>query len=316
MRLFFLLLFLTGCYRASHNPSARQEVKSVNGPCLIVLGTFQDGGSPHIGCIKDCCKNLFANPDPTRMVVSLGLVDWESKQRWLIEATPDLPRQLRILNDQAGTDNTAPSGIFLTHAHIGHYAGLMLLGKEGMNTSGVPVYVLPRMKDYLEKNGPWSQLVKLNNISLKPIHPEEKIQLTASLSVMPFLVPHRDEFSETAGYLIEGPSKKVLFIPDIDKWEKWGNSIVSLVSTVDHAFIDATFYDGEEIQNRNISEIPHPFVIESMRLFSMLPVAERNKIQFIHFNHTNPLANPTGEARKNIEGEGYRVAAFRSVFPL
>jgi pyrroloquinoline quinone biosynthesis protein B len=316
MRLLLSLLLLTGCYQSTQSPLTQPEIKSDNGPSLIVLGIFQDGGSPHIGCNKDCCKNLFLNPDPTRMVASLGLVDPGTNQRWLMEATPDLPRQLHILNAYAGMENTAPTGIFITHAHIGHYAGLMFLGKEGLNAKEVPVYALPRMKDYLEKNGPWSQLVTLKNIILNPLSPEEKIHLTKNLFITPLLVPHRDEFSETAGYLIEGPSKKVLFIPDIDKWEKWNKSIVNLIKTVDHAFVDATFFDAHEIQNRNISEIPHPFIVESMKLFNKLPVAERNKIHFIHLNHTNPLANPTSEARKNIEGQGYQVAAFRSVFPL
>ncbi|QOI97507.1 MAG: MBL fold metallo-hydrolase [Flammeovirgaceae bacterium] len=250
------------------------------------------------------------------MVVSLGIIDPKTNQRWIIEATPDLPRQLKLLNDLAGVENKAPDGILLTHAHIGHYAGLMYLGREGMNANGVPVYALPRMKDYLQTNGPWSQLVYLKNINLIGIRPEEKIRLSPSVSITPFTVPHRDEFSETAGYLVEGSSKKLLFIPDIDKWEKWDKNIVDLVKTVDYAFLDATFFDGEEIQTRNISEIPHPFVIESMRLFGALPESERGKIHFIHFNHTNPLLNPAGMALEKVKEQGFAVARFGAVFPL
>ena len=32
-------------------------------------------------------------------------------------------------------------------------------------------------------------------------------------SVTPIQVPHRDEYSETAGYIIKGKNKKALFIP-------------------------------------------------------------------------------------------------------
>jgi pyrroloquinoline quinone biosynthesis protein B len=316
MKALFVLIILFSCSRVRENKDLHPPTQSISGPTLLVLGTVQDAGSPHIGCQKDCCKNLFLSPDPARMVVSLGIVDPENNQRWMIDATPDLPRQLKLLNDFAGTQNTAPAGVVLTHAHIGHYAGLMYLGREGMNSKAVTVYALPRMKNYLENNGPWSQLVELKNITLMEISPEEKIQLSAAVSITPFLVPHRDEFSETAGYLIEGPLKKALFIPDIDKWEKWNKSIVNLIGNVDYAFIDATFYDGEEIQNRSISEIPHPFVIESMSLFSALPVSERNKIYFIHFNHTNPLLNPSGNVRKKVEEQGYHVTKFSSVFPL
>lgn len=313
--LFFLIL-LAGCNRVHRNEAPHPEADLIKETSLIILGTVQDAGSPHIGCKKDCCKNLFENPDPTRMVVSLGIVDPQTNQRWIIEATPDLPRQLHLLNHLAGVENKAPDGILITHAHIGHYAGLMYLGREGMNTNGVPVYTLPRMKNYLETNGPWSQLVNLKNITLIGIRPEEKIQLSPAVSIIPFTVPHRDEFSETAGYLVEGSSKKALFIPDIDKWEKWDKSIVELVKTVDYAFLDATFFDGEEIQTRNISEIPHPFVVESMSLFTALPAAERSKIHFIHFNHTNPLLKPAGMALEKVKEEGFAIARFGAVFPL
>lgn len=316
MRALLLLVILLSCDRGRENQAPHHHTPSFRGPSVLILGTVQDAGSPHIGCKKKCCADLFLNPDPARMVVSLGIVDPRSNQHWIIEATPDLPRQLKLLNDYAGVENMPPTGIFLTHAHIGHYAGLMYLGREGLNSKGVPVYALPRMKNFLEHNGPWSQLVALKNIMLTEARPEEKIQLTPDISITPFLVPHRDEFSETAGYVIEGPAKKALFIPDIDKWEKWNKSIIEQVAAVDYAFIDATFYDGDELENRNISEIPHPFVIESMSLFSALPASERNKIHFIHFNHTNPLLNTGSETYAKVVNAGYRISTSNARFPL
>ena len=41
---------------------------------LVVLGTLQDGGSPHMGCLKSCC----ATERPNDYVVCLGVID-ESK---------------------------------------------------------------------------------------------------------------------------------------------------------------------------------------------------------------------------------------------
>jgi len=211
-------------------------------PYIVVLGTLQDGGSPHLGCEKDCCKTI----DPNKKVVSLGLIE-----------------------------------------HIGHYAGLMFLGREAMNSKDVPVYAMPKMKIFLENNGPWSQLVSLNNIRIHPLSEGKWEDLGPRLKVKPILVPHRDEFSETVGYIIEGPNKKLLFIPDIDKWEKWRTDIVSLIKEVDHALIDGTFFSAAEVGNRNITEIPHPLVEESMKLFDALSIKEKQKIMFIHFNHTN-----------------------------
>ena len=287
-----------------------------NDVSLVILGTVQDGGSPHIGCKRECCSELFDNPDPTRMVVSLGVVDRAQNKTYLFEATPDISRQLKFLKRYAQNSKETPHGIFLTHAHIGHYAGLLFLGREALGGNNVPVYTMPKMKSFLETNGPWDQLVALKNITLEPIYDKEVLELTPSLSVVPFRVPHRDEYSETVGYKIIGPNKKALFIPDIDKWEKWESSIVRELKTVDYAFLDATFYDGEEINTRDIAEIPHPFVIESMTQFQSLSKSEKAKIHFIHFNHTNPLLNPKSKAFKKTTNAGYHVAQFLQEFAL
>lgn len=284
---------------------------------LVVLGTIQDAGSPQIGCTKNCCKSLFYNPDPDRQVVALGLSDNEQHKTYLFEATPDISRQVKQLkqyNPQTATE--IPDGIFLTHAHIGHYTGLMYLGKEAANTQQTRVYAMPGMKNYLENNGPWSQLVTQKNILLSGLENETPVSPTNNITVIPFTVPHRDEFSETVGYTIQGPDKKALFIPDIDKWEKWTKDINSEIKNADYAFIDATFYSGAEINNRDISTIPHPFVIESMERFKQFTKAEKQKIIFIHFNHTNPLIDSTSKEYKQVLDTGFKIARKGQVFDL
>lgn len=284
---------------------------------LVILGTVQDAGSPQIACEKDCCKDLQKYPDITRNVVALGLVDGLHKKSYLIEATPNIGLQLNSLSGFTSLPSKSlPDGVFLTHAHIGHYTGLMYFGKESLNSKSLPVFVMPQMRTFLAQNGPWGQLVSNENIVLKPLEADKGIVLTPSLSITPFLVPHRDEYSETVGFLIEGPAKKALFIPDIDKWAQWDNSIIKVISEVDYAFIDATFYDEKEINNRDISEIPHPFVIESMALFNDLSSEEKGKIYFIHLNHTNPLLNPKSEAVLEVVSKGFHVANFLQEFEL
>lgn len=287
-----------------------------NDVSLFVLGTVQDGGSPHIGCRRECCAVLFEKPDPTRMVVSLGIVDHGNNKTFLFEATPDMSRQLKIFKKFSNQNQETPNGIFLTHAHIGHYSGLLFLGREALGGNSVPVYAMPRMKRFLETNGPWSQLVELKNISIQPIFDKEKIELTSNLTAVPFTVPHRDEFSETVGYKIVGPNKSALFIPDIDKWGKWNTPIIEEIKKVDYAFLDATFYNGKEINNRDIAEIPHPFVIESMELFKDLSDKEKSKVYFIHFNHTNPLLNTSSKAFKTVKESGFNVAQYLQSFSL
>jgi pyrroloquinoline quinone biosynthesis protein B len=300
-------------------PVNTQATKNSESPGieLIVLGTTQDAGSPQIGCEKACCRDLFNNPETERKIVSLGVSDNEHNKTYLFEATPDISSQLRALNEATGnTPGKMPDGVFLTHAHIGHYTGLMFFGKEASNTKKMPVYAMDRISGFLSNNGPWGQLVTNENISLFPLAANASIPLGPSLSVTPVEVPHRDEYSETVGYLIQGPDKRALFIPDIDKWERWEVDIANLLSEVDYAFLDATFYSGEEIDTRDISEIPHPFVIESMALFENLPPEEKQKVYFIHFNHTNPLLVPENTASKKVLAAGFHIASYKQRFEL
>jgi pyrroloquinoline quinone biosynthesis protein B len=292
------------------------QTPPTTGVSLVVLGTVQDAGSPHIGCKKMCCAALFDNPDPLRQVVSLGVIDSDEQQTYLFEATPDMSRQTKKLKELSGVEHELPNGVFLTHAHIGHYSGLMFLGKEATNAPAVPVYAMPRMQNFLETSGPWSQLVSNNNIAIKELAHQKLLPLSAQLSVTPFTVPHRDEYSETVGYKIQGPNKSVLFIPDIDKWSKWEKAIVEAISEVDYAFVDATFYSGAEINTRDISEIPHPFIIESMQLFESLDPSEKQKIHFIHFNHTNPVLDNQSEAYQTVINKGFNVAQIHQRFAL
>ena len=286
-------------------------------PYIIILGTIQDAGSPHMGCEKPCCISLFENPDPNRKVVSLGLVDPLEKKYWLIEASPDFITQCRELKKiSAFKHGKSPDGIFLTHAHIGHYTGLMYLGKESYSSKNVPVFAMTRMKGFLIKNGPWSQLFKLNNIRINNINHQEEIKLSNNLSITPFLVPHRDEFSETVGFKINGPKKSVLFIPDIDKWGKWNKNLIKEIKSVDVALLDGTFYDNKEVNNRNVSEIPHPFIIETMDLFKEENNSEKSKINFIHLNHTNPLLDTSSAAFKKVKESGFNMAKFKDVINL
>ena len=299
---FILIIFLSACQKT--NTIKRNKPNDV---ILKVLGTIQDGGIPHMGCNKVCCLKYFKNNTFRVGVSSLGISNLKNETNYLIDATPDINHQLKAL---IGTSNPSEklNGIFLTHAHMGHYSGLLNFGREAMNSKNIPLYLMPRFYNFIQNNGPWNQLVKLENVMLKRIYDREKITLESNLSITPIQVPHRDEYSETVGFLIEGNTKSALYIPDIDKWEKWNNSIVELIKNVDYAFLDGTFYDEKEVNNRDISEIPHPFIIESLKLFNPLDKSEKNKIYFIHLNHTNPLLNSDSSEYNRVIREGFNVA--------
>ena len=248
------------------------------------------------------------NDSLKRWVVCLALVDPASRKWWLFEATPDIKEQLHYFQTLThGQYHYLPDGIFVTHAHIGHYTGLMELGREVMSTKEEPVYALPRMAAFLENNGPWNQLVTLSNIALHRMKADSAVWLTDKISITAFTVPHRDEYSETAGFRINTGSKQYLFIPDINKWDKWDRHITDEVKKVDVALLDATFYDGNELPGRNMSEVPHPFVIETMSLFEHEDAATKAKVHFIHFNHTNPMLWDAGK-RAAVKQAGFNIA--------
>ena len=300
--LFCCSLFFLSC--------KNNEQIEYNQQYLVVLGTMQDAGYPHINYPEE-----FKKPQNKRKVTSLGLVDLEAKSKWLFEATPDMPSQLNTLEVEHLKGNTIINGVFLTHAHIGHYTGLMYFGREAMGAKNIKVYAMPRMKAFLETNGPWSQLVSLENIKIAPLQNNTKVILNKNLTVTPFLVPHRDEYSETAGFKIKGPHKTAMFIPDINKWNLWKRDLLTELKNVDIAFLDATFLADGEIA-RPMSEVPHPFIEETVALLKNATSKIRSKVVFIHFNHSNPVIAPGHARRRELEAQGYRFATFGTVFGL
>ena len=276
-------------------------------PYVLVLGTGQDAGVPQMGCETPFCKRAWADERLREMVSSIALVDPDSGERWIFDATPDLPEQFELLKKVTLDRTNRIDGIFLTHAHIGHYTGLMYLGRESMGTSGIMVFAMPRMKSMLEQNAPWSQLVSLKNIAIQPLADKTEVRLNSRITVEPFLVPHRDEFSETVGYRIKTSTRSLIFIPDIDKWSKWQTPLADVVKASDILLVDGTFYADGEIA-RPMSEVPHPFVTETMELLKGLSEAERAKVYFIHFNHSNPLIQRDAKRLAEVRRRGFKVA--------
>lgn len=265
----------------------------------VVLGIAQDGGVPHAGCHQKLCVEARQDPSKRHLVASLGLIDSETGKRFLIDATPDFALQMERLGG-------LPDAILLTHAHIGHYLGLAQLGREVLNARKVPVLCTPSMAKFLRQNRPWSRLVAAGNVEIREIEPGTEVDLTPSLHVTAIRVPHRDEDSDTVAYLIRGPSKKILWLPDIDKWEKWDRRLPDLLADPDlTAFVDGTFFSADEIPGRSIAEIPHPLVPETVGLFAGDP--PRGRLVFVHLNHTNRLLWDQS-AQKKLARAGFAVA--------
>lgn len=284
-------------------------------PSLIVLGVAQDGGHPHAGCRKPCCAGAWDNPALGHRCACLGIVDPTTNQRWMLDCTPDFPAQLNALDQvEPVTESPGLDGILLTHGHIGHYAGLMHLGREVLGTRQVPVWAMPRMRTLLEQSAPWELLSRLDNVVIQDLEGGVTVTMNPNLSIRPIPVPHRSEYTETVGFVVSGPNRSALYLPDIDKWQRWP-SINDVLSEVDLAFVDGTFFGEGELE-RPMVEIPHPSIEESIEFFGALDADTRDKIHFIHMNHTNPLLGPHSAAHEAVEAAGMHVAREGQRYPL
>lgn len=306
-------------------PAPSRAPASSETPYILVLGTAQDAGFPQIGA-RHARARTARREGLRRAAASLLLCDPRSGKRWLIDASPDLPRQVELADGHPTTrDRLLPSGearpplfdgVFLTHAHMGHYTGLMHLGREAYGARRVPVWGTERMGSYLSQNGPWSLLVDLENIVLRRLEPGVAVALADDLRITPFEVPHRAEFTDTVGFHIQGPERSAIYIPDIDKWERWETPVEDWIRTVDVALLDGSFFADGEIPGRAMAEIPHPFIRESIARFAALGDEERGKVWFTHLNHTNPAVFDHTDAAAEIRTAGHAVARDGQIIPL
>ena len=301
-------------------PESSDEPKDETGVLAQILGTAQDGGIPQIGCYCRNCLRAREDARFSRLVSSIALIDFLEKKYFIIDATPDIRLQSDKALAQLGIEKrgrkNAPDAILLTHAHIGHYTGLMFFGYEAMSTQNLPVHCTSRMGRFLSDNGPWSQLVSFENISLHTLHPGKELSLTPRISLTPFLVPHRNEYSDTIGFRISGEKKKLLYIPDIQSWKAWNRSIVEETEKVDIALLDGTFYSSEELPGRDLSKIGHPLIQTSLKTLGKVAQKGQTQICFTHLNHSNLALDPEGKARKEITGRGFRLASDGEEFSL
>jgi pyrroloquinoline quinone biosynthesis protein B len=302
--------------------SAPSSWATPKGPYVVVLGSAQDAGLPQIGCNDAQCVAARNDPSQRRFASSLLLADPRSGRRWLIDAGPDLREQFELARShppaRADVGPRPPlfDGIFLTHAHVGHYAGLMQLGREAYGAHDVPVFASARMNDFLAHNGPWSLLVDTHAIELRELAVDQTLKLADDLSVTALRVPHRDEFSDTLAFIVRGPRRALLYLPDIDKWERWDRKLEDVLGGVDVALVDGTFFADGEVAGRAMSEIPHPFMVETLERLRSAPLELRSRVVFTHMNHTNPAADPTSDAARRIRELGCRVARELDVIDL
>lgn len=274
----------------------------------VVLGTIQDGGLPHIGCVCPRCRAAFQDPARAAYAASLAVIDYRREQPavWIIDATPDIKWQLAMLADELGPDLQRngrlrqPDGLFLTHAHLGHIGGLPQFGPEAMAVRDMPLFGTPPLIRLLQETSLWRPVI--SRLLMRPVLPGETITLAPGLTITAVPVPHRDEWEVgTVAYRLDGPQKKLLYLPDIDGWDLWPEARENLAA-VDVALVDASFFSPDELGGR--APVAHPLVPETLRRFADIP----SQLFLTHINHTNPILDRDSAERREVLQSGVKIA--------
>ncbi len=294
-----------------YGEAASQELKFAQGTVTaVVLGIMQDGGLPHAGCRCERCVAAFRDPTKIKYTASLGIVDNRTSTSpaavYLIDATPDIKFQLNLLADALGAHPQRPhrlrqpDAIFLTHAHMGHIGGLPQLGPESMAVSRLPVYASAPLGQLLQSTPVWQPLVE--NLRIVPLQPGQYVDLALDIQVTAVPVPHRDEWGVgTFAYKIQGAKHSLLYVPDIDSWEAWPEA-EEMLSSVDIALVDASFYSQDELNGR--SSIAHPLVTDTLQMKQKFNC----ELILTHLNHTNPILDSTSSAYAQVLKSGITLA--------
>jgi len=286
---------------------------------VTILGTAQDGGFPQPGCQRECCTSNIAQTQP-RYPVSLGIKGRDGSHH-MFEASRMMHAQFQVWAETLGTYPSIPDSICLSHAHLGHVDGLGLLGKEVMSTTDVVIHCSQSVAMYIENTPAYAALIEQGSISISVWESNALFTPTSEcgFSIQPIPVPHRSEFSDCHGLIIESNGNRLLFLPDHDSWEETlqQQSIRDWLTQlqIDVALLDGTFWSANELQHRDINEIPHPTVQESLRRLGDKKKGDPD-IRFFHLNHTNPLCNPQSKQTQIVREMGWAVAQEGDSFTL
>ncbi len=286
---------------------------------VTILGTAQDGGFPQLGCQKNCCTGELAKTHQ-RFPVSLGITGKDGSYH-LVEASRMMPQQFQVWEQHLGHYPPVPNSISLTHAHLGHVDGLGLLGKEVMGASGVNVHCSESVSQFINRTPAYAALVEQGVISLSIWNEGDAYSPSSEcgFSVRPIEIPHRSEFSDCHALVIEGDGVNLLFMPDHDSWSETLNrqSIRDWLSrlNVDIVLLDGTFWSADELPHRDMNEIPHPPVTETLERLGPKRQGDP-EILFLHLNHTNPLCNPKSKQCEDVHSSGWSVANEGDSFTL
>eukprot|EP00998_Keelungia_sp_KM082_P006179 NODE_2444_length_1063_cov_72.793803_g2426_i0.p1 GENE.NODE_2444_length_1063_cov_72.793803_g2426_i0~~NODE_2444_length_1063_cov_72.793803_g2426_i0.p1 ORF type:complete len:288 (-),score=17.80 NODE_2444_length_1063_cov_72.793803_g2426_i0:106-969(-) len=272
---------------------------------VIFLGSGQDAGVPQLFCRCTNCELAKQDKAHRRTACAVAIMT-EDNGCYLLDASPDIRFQFNSIIDTEIHPKFAHCelrGIFLTHAHIGHIAGLQRLGKEGPNKH-VPVYATPALLKLLSSQEPYASLFKV--LGGETLEPGASVQVDG-LTFTFHKINHRDELSDTVGIEVSDGQRRFLYIPDTDRIDERVHEAAANLQPGDVLSVDGTFFSGDELPNRNLEEIPHPFISNSME--QLKPHLEKGvRVIYTHLNHSNAVCRPASKEHRTVLAAGYEVA--------
>lgn len=280
---------------------------------VVILGSAQDAGLPQLGCQCINCSRADMDPGFRRLPACLGVIDELHQRAFLIDATPAIGEQLKRLRKFVSVTAALDTlgGILLTHAHLGHYPGLLYLGREAAATRQLPVFASRRMADFLRANRPFSHLVERGEIAIMEFAAGTPFPLWDGMQATAVEVPHRNEDADTHAFLLQEGNRTLFYMPDVDYWTP---ELVAQIGRCETAVIDGTFFSKQDLPAARMASVPHPPMEES--LVQLLLYKNRANIYFTHLNHNNPAADPNSPAHQHVRRAGFHIAAENQVITV
>jgi pyrroloquinoline quinone biosynthesis protein B len=271
---------------------------------IHILGSAAGGGLPQWNC---ACVNCVAaragkiHPQ-TQSSIAIGADSEEFQNWWLINASPDLPRQIEsstwLQPHRNASRNTPIAGVLLTNADIDHALGLLLLRQR---EKPLVVYATDETRAALA----WLDrtLTRFCGIDWRKISPDFQ-RLNTSIAFRSIELTHSVAFQ----FLDEASGRLALVAPAVGELAR---ELSEASANSDVILFDGTFWSDHELAAiragaRSSREMNHlPISNASLELLRQSPA--RRKI-YTHINNTNPILMPGSSERAELEQAGIEVA--------
>ena len=271
---------------------------------IQILGSAAGGGLPQWNCACVNCVAARAGKidSQTQSSIAIGAGSEEFHNWWLINASPDLPRQIesatRLQPRRNSSRNTPIAGVFLTNADIDHALGLLLLRQQ---EKPIVVYATDETRTALA----WLDraLARFCGIEWRTATPKFQ-SLASGMAFRAIELPGSVAFQfrdDTSG-------RTALFAPSVGNFTQ---QLRDAVHTSDLVMFDGTFWSDGELGRvrpgaRSAREMNHLPINNGS--FDVLHQSQAHRKIYIHINNTNPILMPGSQERAEVEQAGIEIA--------